>query len=274
LRETDDAGLRGRVGHERRVPFLAGDRGDVDDPAAPLGEHDADGGARDEEDGREIDREHAVPLLVADLPGELRAAGDPGVVHRDVESAPALVDGPDGALHVGGEGHVGGEPQGPLAERLRRGLDGPAVEVHEGDAGALLHEARGDGEADAAGGAGDERGLALKRHGRASPQASAWSRSSTRSSPCSSPMLGRTRYGSVRIPRSTSQQSNGDGMAPPETWRARTRSKSSSRAFVTTAPPITSACPPRYLVVACKTRSAPSLSGDWRTGVAVVLSQR
>src|SRR5437764_634076 len=56
-------------------------------------------------------------------------------------------------------------------------------------------------------------------------------------------------------------------MAPPETWRARTRSKSSSRALVTTAPPITSACPPRYLVVACKTRSAPSLSGDWRTGV-------
>src|SRR5207245_8889458 len=83
----------------------------------------------------------------------------------------------------------------------------------------------------------------------------------------------RTRYGGVRIPRRTSQQSNGDGTAPPEAWTARIRSNGASRVLDTTAPPSTSPCPPRYFVVAWRTRSAPSLNGDWSTGVAVVLSQ-
>ena len=38
-------------------------------------------------------------------------------------------------------------------------------------------------------------------------------------------------------------------------------------------PPVRSPCPPRYFVVACTTRSAPSSNGDWPTGVATVLSQ-
>src|SRR5437660_8449166 len=39
-----------------------------------------------------------------------------------------------------------------------------------------------------------------------------------------------------------------------------------------TAPPTTSECPPRYLVVECTTKSAPCSSGRWLTGVAKVLS--
>ena len=41
----------------------------------------------------------------------------------------------------------------------------------------------------------------------------------------------------------------------------------------TTMPPSTSLCPPRYLVVLCITRSAPSASGCCSTGLAKVLSQ-
>ena len=45
-----------------------------------------------------------------------------------------------------------------------------------------------------------------------------------------------------------------------------------SRSRVTTAPPTTSEWPPRYFVVECTTKSAPSSSGRWLTGVANVLS--
>jgi hypothetical protein len=37
-----------------------------------------------------------------------------------------------------------------------------------------------------------------------------------------------------------------------------------SASFVATNPPTTSECPPRYFVVECTTRSAPSWSGSWR----------
>ena len=51
---------------------------------------------------------------------------------------------------------------------------------------------------------------------------------------------------------------------------AAARSHSASRAI--TAPPTTSEWPPRYLVVECTTKSAPSSSGRWLAGVANVLS--
>ena len=49
------------------------------------------------------------------------------------------------------------------------------------------------------------------------------------------------------------------------------RSARSSRA-VTSAPPTTSLCPLRYLVVECTTRSTPSASGRWKYGLRKVLS--
>jgi len=70
-------------------------------------------------------------------------------------------------------------------------------------------------------------------------------------------------------PASDEPASNGEGTAPADACTARIRSKSSSRTFDTTAPPSTSPWPPRYFVVAWTTRSAPSLSGVWSTGVAV-----
>src|SRR2546428_11327981 len=72
--------------------------------------------------------------------------------------------------------------------------------------------------------------------------------------------------------RSTSQQSNGDGMAPPLTWHFLICSKIPLTLRATMAPPMTSLWPPRYFVVAWWTRSAPSASGVWRIGVAIVLS--
>ena len=79
------------------------------------------------------------------------------------------------------------------------------------------------------------------------------------------------RSASVRTPRSTSQASKGPGIAPIEFWCAPRRAAMPA-SLVSAAPPTTSLCPPRYLVVECTTTSAPSASGCWRYGVAKVLS--
>src|SRR5215211_7196964 len=74
------------------------------------------------------------------------------------------------------------------------------------------------------------------------------------------------------MPLRVSQHSKGERIAPPEccTFLIRWNGPSS---LLATTPPITSEWPPRYFVVACTTRSAPSSRGHCRTGVAQVLSQ-
>ena len=73
------------------------------------------------------------------------------------------------------------------------------------------------------------------------------------------------------MPRSVSQASNGPPIAPMAFWWNASLSPSSASA-ATSAPPTTSECPPRYLVVECTTTSAPSASGCCRYGEAKVLS--
>ena len=51
--------------------------------------------------------------------------------------------------------------------------------------------------------------------------------------------------------------------APSDFWRNASRSASAS-SLVATKPPTTSEWPPRYFVVECRARSAPSSSGRWR----------
>ena len=76
---------------------------------------------------------------------------------------------------------------------------------------------------------------------------------------------------SVRSPRWTRKQSNGPGTAPTAFCTKRSRSSQPS-SRVTTTPPTVSEWPPRYFVVECTAKSAPSASGCWLAGVAKVLS--
>ena len=76
---------------------------------------------------------------------------------------------------------------------------------------------------------------------------------------------------SVRSPRCTRKQSNGPGTAPTAFCTKRSRSSQPS-SRVTTTPPTVSEWPPRYFVVECTAKSAPSASGCWLAGVAKVLS--
>ena len=81
-----------------------------------------------------------------------------------------------------------------------------------------------------------------------------------------------TRRQTVRIPRNSSQLSNGPRTAPRKArsrWQA---DQSSSSSAVTSAPARTSECPFSCLVAECITRSAPQARGRVSTGVDTVLS--
>lgn len=71
--------------------------------------------------------------------------------------------------------------------------------------------------------------------------------------------------------RRASQQSNGLGTAPARVRHCRIPSSSSAE-FVAAYPISMSECPARALVPDATTTSAPSSSGRWLSGVAVVLS--
>src|ERR671919_556423 len=79
-----------------------------------------------------------------------------------------------------------------------------------------------------------------------------------------------TRAASVRMPRSPFQASNGEAWAPWTRCQPQTASMSSRPPAIT--PSRASLCPAMPLVAAWSTRSAPSDSGCWTTGVAKVES--
>ena len=75
------------------------------------------------------------------------------------------------------------------------------------------------------------------------------------------------------MPRRVSQQSNGEGTAPPTFCDTRALVKTALGSRVSRTPPVTSLCPERNLVVECATMSIPNSSGCCNTGEAKVLSQ-
>ena len=164
LGKADHAGLRRGVGHQRRVALLAGDGGDVDDAPVLPGQHQLHRGPADEEDTGQVAGDHLLPVGVAQLPDRVRPPGDARVVDDHVEPVGPGVRRADGAVDVRRHGHVGHEaPRGdaqPLGHPLH--LD---VAVHQRHARALGEQALGDGQADAARRAGDQRRPSVESHG-------------------------------------------------------------------------------------------------------------
>jgi hypothetical protein len=92
--------------------------------------------------------------------------GPPRGRDRDVDAAEPFRGALDELVHLGALGHVGRDGKRPLAELLRELLEpfGPARGQRHAE--AVLEQRPGDGQADPARGAGDERG----RHGRKIPR--------------------------------------------------------------------------------------------------------
>ena len=164
LRVADHARLGGRVDRQERLPGLAGDRGEVDhDGVAVL----AAGGAQhlgalavEEDDRAQVDGELEVDALGLVLV-DGRAGADAGVVDQHVEAAEALLVGGDHALDVLLGGHVARDlldlVAGP-AQLLGGGGELLGAAGGDGERVALLTEHLCDGEADPAGGSGDDGG--------------------------------------------------------------------------------------------------------------------
>ena len=112
--------------------------------------------------------EDAVPLLELDLVKRRRLVLDAGVVERAVDAAEGL----DGLCHRGLDlfrlRHVAGDRQhlaaGGLHE-LARSPQAPAASGPDGDARPFGREGHSGRAADAAGGSGDEGGLAFEAFG-------------------------------------------------------------------------------------------------------------
>ena len=131
LGQRDDAGLRRRIGGGVRIALLAGDRGDVDDAAVVLRDHQRHHGAAAQERPVEIDAHHLRPCLRRIFGDRHVGPGDAGVVDQDVDAAERRDRGVARALDVRQRRHIDGErldaavaPQfvrGPLSQAPRRG---------------------------------------------------------------------------------------------------------------------------------------------------------
>ena len=113
----------------------------------------------------EVDADHPLPVLERDLPG--RAAGvHTGVVAEHVDG-PEVLDGTRGErVDRGGGSDVGGNADdlggGRRSDLRNRQVQPARVQIGHHDAHALGGKALAEGAADAAGGAGHDRNLALE----------------------------------------------------------------------------------------------------------------
>ena len=157
LGEVDQSGLAGAIGHPQQAGAKAGDRGNVDDAAAPAAQHHRRSGLGAQERPGEVDRDHPLPFLRGGLQQRLEHR-DTGVVHQRIEPAEMGVQ----PLHRGGhlvfKGDVAGQRE---HARMLGQLDGGQgqcgrIDVQHRHAPAFGQEAAGHRETDAARGTGDQ----------------------------------------------------------------------------------------------------------------------
>ena len=163
--EVDDGGLgRAVVRHHGRA-VDACDGGHIDDdPAATLRHHLLARPLAPEEDAVDVDADHGVPAVGADVL-DLRAEGGAGVVDHDVDASHLLRGALDQRLDGVLLAHVhrlaeGAPPE--LLDLLHDGLEVLLLAAADHDIGAGPGELDGDGAADAHPASGDDRDLLLE----------------------------------------------------------------------------------------------------------------
>jgi hypothetical protein len=118
------------------------------------------------EGGRQVDRDHRVPLVLGELVDRIRVL-DARIVDQDVQAPEAARRGLDRVVNLLGLRHVGavkGDLDPGLALEGRTGLLDlvRVAEPVQHHLAAFLGERPGHGEPDPAGRSGDEGGLALQ----------------------------------------------------------------------------------------------------------------
>ena len=152
LRHRDDRGLGRRVGGGHRVPLLARDRGDVDDPPVAALDHARDDRAVAVEDAVGVDPHDTPPLLVRDVDGRQRRARHACRADEDVDGSELVLARARPLPSTSAElGDVAGQRE-HVVRCLGREIEGR-------DARTLGEQASRDGRADPARPARDERHL-------------------------------------------------------------------------------------------------------------------
>ena len=167
LRDGDDRVLRRVVGAHHRRRGETGDRSGVHDVAFVLLDEPRHERADPVDDPPQVHPEHPRPVGLGELPHRA-ARAHAGVVADDVERA-ELVHRPRGQrIDVDSLGHVGADGEHPgaaladLADLLGRHRERVILDVGHHDVHPFCGERVGQRSADAAGGAGDDRDLALE----------------------------------------------------------------------------------------------------------------
>src|SRR5215470_13563563 len=239
--EVDHGGLgRAVVGHHRRA-VDPGDGGEVDDGAPiPLRHHLLARPLAAEEDAVDVDLDHRVPAVganVLDLGAERRAR----VVDHDVDAPHLLRGALDQALDGVFLAHVhrlaeGAAPE--LLDLLHHGLEVLLLAAADHDIGAGLGELHGDGAADTHAASGDDGDLLLERERRRGHDASC------ARSPSPLRGEGRVRGPKVRGPKVEARVHEPRGLYPSPGrraleahGRARTRMNEAQSGRVETEPP-------------------------------------
>ncbi len=165
--ETGEPALRRDIGRVIGAAERAGDRGHQDDPPAAARQHQPDSRLGEMEGRRQIDVEHALEFLRLDL-AERPAVADADVADEDVEAAEITLEATESGRHRLGIGDVEGERRGLVPGTLQasgRGGEALAIAAVENHLSAGLRQRRRDLEAEALGGTGDQRHLAVEGEG-------------------------------------------------------------------------------------------------------------
>src|SRR5262249_1850638 len=141
------------------------ERGDHEDVSAARGEV-GERGSGQAEDGREVRPDDAIPVLVGGL-GDVREAADARVVHEDLQAVVGVhgrLDGVGAGTAVAQVAHEGAGLAAVLLDLRDQRIELGRRARDRDHARARPAESEGDRAADAASGAGHERGRALRLH--------------------------------------------------------------------------------------------------------------
>ena len=159
--------LGGDVRRLEHRSFLGMHRAHIDDAAAATRfVHVRDARARGQERAVDVDREHLLPLGVAELLDRMHDL-DTGVADQDIDASESCDDSGDTVVDRSLVGDVHGNTDGLASARphlVCGRLSGVLVEVGDRQLRALTHIHPRDVFADAARGAGDDCGFALELH--------------------------------------------------------------------------------------------------------------
>jgi hypothetical protein len=155
-------GLARAVGRARLGGGEAGDRGDVDDVAAPAAHHAGQRGHREPHDGVHVEREHLLLGLDAG-PQERPVQAAAGVVDQQVDRGVGVGQPLLDPLAAGDGGEVGGEHRGadlvPVGQLGGEAGQARLVAGDEDEVVALDGEPARERRADARGRPGHQSGL-------------------------------------------------------------------------------------------------------------------